>query len=78
MHRRKEKVMENNIRNNEWLKETGAIKKYGSEGIKRCVLTIKAKSVMRSNKNEKIRDHNKKDTKFDVTIPIHMLVHIGY
>ena len=44
-------------------KETGTIKKYGSKGIKRCALAIKEKSVMRSSKNEKIRDRNEKDTK---------------
>ena len=44
-------------------KGAGAIKRYGSEGIKRCVLDIKKKNVMKSNENEEVRNRNEKNTK---------------
>ena len=59
-------------------KRGGTIKRYGSKGIKRCALDIKKKNVMRSNENEEVRNHNENTKKFDITVPIHMLVHIGY
>ena len=56
-----------------------AIKRYGSEGIKRCALDIKKKNVMKNQQKWKDKESHEEEHKIsDVTIPIHMLVRIGY